>query len=90
MSLGEFFNVVDNAGNSPLFYAISPETVRMVLEMDTNGEIVVDPRMLQNLVRQGKADMCTVLFSRVRHDVAAEDGTTAFTSALGTFNTGKN
>ena len=88
-SLGELFNAVDKEGNSPLSCAKSSDTVKMILELDTQGEIL-QARMLQNAAREGNVNMVTELVSHcLTRDEPDEDGTTAFTCALGTLNTGK-
>ena len=91
-SLGELFNAVDKKGNSPLFCAKEPETVRTILEFDTKGEISNQTKasMLQNAAREGNVLLVTEFVSHhFTRDVPADDGTTAFTCALGTLNTSK-
>ena len=44
ISLGELFNAVDEAGNSPLFCAKKAETVRTILDLDENCEIALERR----------------------------------------------
>ena len=41
-SLGDLFNAVDERGNSPLFCAKEPETVRTILDLDKNREIALE------------------------------------------------
>ena len=91
ISFGELFNAVDKEGNSPLYFAKLAETVNIILQLDTDGEILPRSkgRMLRNAAREGNIDMVKVLvthgFTRAESD---EDGTTAFTCALGTLNNG--
>ena len=70
------------------------ENIRCMIE--GRGDISIDGiiseianKMLHYLVQQGKVNQLRALLSLgAVHDVPAEDGSTAFTLALGTFNAG--
>ena len=93
ISLSELFNVADDAGISPLLCIKSEETLNVILLLDMKGEIachIKTSKLLQNAVRQENVEVVSALVSKsFMEDVPDDDGTTSFTSALGTLNIGK-
>ena len=91
-SVAELFNAMDKSGKSPLFLlsSKSPTSFKNILqEIDPTGVIAQDTRLLQYVARQGNIKLVSTLISLgCKVDSPSEDGSTAFTCALGTLNTG--
>ena len=91
-SLNELFDAMDKAGKSPLFLLCSKSQTsfkNILKEVDPSGKIAMDTRLLQYVTRQGNIKLLSALISLgCKVDGPAEDGSTAFTCALGTLNTG--
>ena len=93
ISLSELFNVVDEEGMSPVLRVKSQGTLNLILLLGMKDEIachIKTSKLLQNAVRQGNVELVSALVSKsFMEDTPNDDGTTSFTSALGTLNIGK-